>query len=54
MSRTKHFLDCHCVSCVNELLVDIEKIEAENEKLKEENEGLKGLLDHREEEQQHH
>ena len=34
MSRTKHFLDCHCVSCVNELLRDIETLESENVKLK--------------------
>lgn len=44
MSRTKHFLDCHCQSCVNELLSDIEKFEAENTKLKEELEIAKGNL----------
>lgn len=36
MSHTKHFLDCCCRSCVNELLRDIEKLKAEHEKLKEE------------------
>jgi len=30
MSRTQHFLDCGCKSCVNQLLVDIEKLEAKN------------------------
>lgn len=46
MSRTKHFLDCHCRSCVNELLKDIEKLEAENKKLKEKIDVLEETIVH--------
>lgn len=44
MSRTQHFLDCGCQNCVNQLLEDIEKLEAEIAKLREGKESLEWFV----------